>query len=176
MNTAAAMTLHQPMRLFEPDFIKRFRLALTSMETFMAAASLLLLLALVFGQVLARNFFDSSIPAADILSRYLVLYVTFFGAALAIEKHRHIRLDVIAACLPPEKTNSLHAPLYLISAIVCTLLCWAAIRFWYDDWQHVAEYERWTSLLALITPFGFGLASLHFLLGGLFGIPGEDST
>jgi len=98
---------------FEPDLIRRMRLSLIRMETFMAAASLLLLLALVFGQVLARNIFESSIPAADILSRYLVLYVTFFGAALAIEKQRHIKLDVIAACLPPEKTRSLRAPLYL---------------------------------------------------------------
>lgn len=161
---------------FEPDLIKRMRLALARMETFMAAASLLLLLALVFGQVLARNIFETSIPAADILSRYLVLYVTFFGAALAIEKQRHIKLDVIAACLPPEKTRLLRAPLHLISAIICAMLCWAAIRFWYDDWQYVADYERWTSLLALITPFGFGLATLHFLLGGLFGISDEEHT
>jgi hypothetical protein len=47
-------------------------------------------------------------------------------------------------------------------------MTWAAIRFWYDDWQYVAEHERWSSILALITPFGFGLLTLHFLLGGLF--------
>ena len=42
------------------------------------------------------------------------------------------------------------------------------MRFWYDDWQYVAEHERWSSILALITPFGFCLLVLHFLLGGLF--------
>jgi TRAP-type C4-dicarboxylate transport system permease small subunit len=152
----------------EPYWITALRHALIRMETFMAGGSLLLLLAIVFGQVLVRNFLDSGIPHADVLSRYLVLYVTFFGAALAIESHRHIRIDVVAACLKPERISQLRPPLYLISAVLCVVLTRAAMRFWYDDWQYVAEHERWTSILALITPFGFSLLSLHFLLGGLF--------
>jgi TRAP-type C4-dicarboxylate transport system permease small subunit len=62
----------------------------------------------------------------------------------------------------------LRPPLYLISACLCAALTWAAMRFWYDDWQYVADHERWASILALITPFGFSLLTLHFLLGGLF--------
>ena len=152
----------------EPYWIKSLRHALVRMDTFMAGLSLLLLLSLVFGQVLMRNLLNSSIPHADILARYLVLYVTFFGAALAIESHRHIRIDVVAACMRPEGIRLIRPPLYLISALVCAVMTWAAIRFWYDDWQYVAEHERWSSILALITPFGFGLLTLHFLLGGLF--------
>ena len=152
----------------EPYWIKSLRHALVRMDTFMAGLSLLLLLSLVFGQVLMRNLLNSSIPHADILARYLVLYVTFFGAALAIESHRHIRIDVVAACMRPEGMRLIRPPLYLISALVCAVMTWAAVRFWYDDWQYVAEHERWSSILALITPFGFGLLTLHFLLGGLF--------
>jgi TRAP-type C4-dicarboxylate transport system permease small subunit len=152
----------------EPYWITSLRHALIRMETFMAGSSLLLLLAIVFGQVLVRNFLESSIPHADILSRYLVLYVTFFGAALAIESHRHIRIDVVAACMKPERIHLLRPPLYLVSAGLCAMMTWAAMRFWYDDWQYVAAHERWASILALITPFGFSLLTLHFLLGGLF--------
>jgi TRAP-type C4-dicarboxylate transport system permease small subunit len=152
----------------EPHPIKRLRHALTRMETFVAGIAFLLLLALVFGQVLARNFFDSSIPGADILSRYLVLYVTFFGAALAVESHRHIRLDVVAACLPDRLRDILRSPLYLLSSLLCAVFAWAAWRFWYDDWQYVAEHERWSSILALITPFGFCLLAFNFLIAGLF--------
>lgn len=152
----------------EPYWIKNLRHALVRMDTFMAGLSLLLLLSLVFGQVLMRNLLNSSIPHADILGRYLVLYVTFFGAALAIESHRHIRIDVVAACMRPEGIRVIRPPLYLISAAVCSVMAWAAMRFWYDDWQYAAEHERWSSILALITPFGFSLLTLHFLLGGLF--------
>jgi TRAP-type C4-dicarboxylate transport system permease small subunit len=159
----------------EPYWITSLRHALVRMETFMAGLSLLLLLSLVFGQVLMRNLLNSSIPHADILARYLVLYVTFFGAALAIESHRHIRIDVVAACMRPEGIRLIRPPLYLISAVVCAIMTWAAMRFWYDDWQYVAEHERWSSILALITPFGFSLLTLHFLLGGLFIATASDS-
>ena len=152
----------------EPYWITSLRHALVRMDTFMAGLSLALLLSLVFGQVLMRNLLNSSIPHADILARYLVLFVTFFGAALAIESHRHIRIDVVAACMRPEGIRMIRPPLYLLSALVCGVMTWAAVRFWYDDWQYVAEHERWSSILALITPFGFSLLTLHFLLGGLF--------
>lgn len=156
------------MPIPEPAWISSFRHALLRMETLVAGGSLLLLLALIFGQVLARNFLNASIPHADILSRYLVLYVTFFGAALAVDAHKHIRLDVIAACLPIERCRKFRPPLYLVSAAVCAVFAWAAGRFWYDDWQYVAEAERWSSILALVTPFGFGLLTVNFLLSGLF--------
>jgi len=142
----------------------------------MAGTSFFILLSLVFGQVIARNVFHSSIPNADIVSRYMVLYVTFFGAALAIEYHKHIRIDVVAACMQPEQILKLRPPLYLISAAICGVLTWAAARFWYDDWQYIADYERWASILALITPFGFFLLALHFLIGGLFSPPPDENA
>ncbi|MGB5305860.1 MAG: hypothetical protein WBO57_06435, partial [Gammaproteobacteria bacterium] len=75
-----------------------------------------------------------------------------------------------------ERCQRIKPVLFLISTILCGLLTWAAMRFWYDDWQYVAQHERWSSVLALITPFGFGLLTLHFLLGTLFrqagGAPG----
>jgi TRAP-type C4-dicarboxylate transport system permease small subunit len=156
------------MPFTEPAWITRFRDGLNRLETSIAGISLLLLLTLVFGQILARNFLHSSIPEADILSRYLVLYVAFFGAALAVRSHRHIRLDIVAALLPHHQILRIRGPLYLISTVVCTLFAQAAARFWYDDWQHVADNERWSSIMALVTPFGFALLALNFLLAALF--------
>ena len=162
------------MPVTEPAWVASLRHTLVRLDGFMVCVSLSLLLLLVLAQVLMRNLFDGGIPNADILSRYLVLYVTFFGAALAIEEHKHIRLDILAVFFEADRTRALRRPLYLISAIVCAVLTWAAMRFWYDDWQYVAEHERWSSILALITPFGFGLLCVHFLLGALF--PGQPST
>jgi TRAP-type C4-dicarboxylate transport system permease small subunit len=94
---------------------------------------------------------------------------------MAIESHRHIKLDVIAVFMKPANIRLLKPPLYLISAILCAVLAWAASRFWYDDWQYIAEHERWSSVLALVTPLGFTLLALHFLIGGLF-TPAESSA
>jgi TRAP-type C4-dicarboxylate transport system permease small subunit len=157
----------------EPAWISALRHGLVRLDGFMAGLSLLLLLGLVLGQVLLRNLLDSGIPNADILSRYLVLYVAFFGAALAIERHRHIRIDIVAAFLTPERQRRIMPLLYLLSAAICAAMTWAAMRFWYDDWQYVAAHERWSSILALITPLGFCLLTLHFLIGGLY-LPSPD--
>lgn len=159
------------MPFTEPAWITRFRDGLNRLEITIAGVSLLLLLSLVFGQILARNLFHSSIPEADILSRYLVLYVAFFGAALAIRSHRHIRLDIVAALLTHRQIRLIRMPLYLISAVVCGMFTHAAARFWYDDWQYVSENEHWSAILALVTPFGFALLTLNFVLAALFARP-----
>ena len=87
---------------------------------------------------------------------------------------RHIRLDVVAAILPEKLRDVLRCPLYLLSSLLCAVFAWAAWRFWYDDWQYVAEHERWSSILALITPFGFCLIAFNFLIAGLFvAAPGD---
>ena len=160
----------------EPAWAASLRRTLLRMDAIMAGSALLLLLLLVFGQVLMRNLLDSGIPNTEILARYLVLYVSFFGAALAIDQHRHIRVDAVAAFLSEEQVRRLRTPLYLISAIICAAMAWAAMRFWYDDWHYVAEHERWASILALITPFGFCLLTVHFLLSGLFTPAGDNAS
>ncbi|MEZ5540952.1 MAG: TRAP transporter small permease subunit [Pseudomonadota bacterium] len=152
----------------EPAWISALRHTLIRLDGFMAGLSLMLLLALILGQVLLRNLLDSGVPNADVLARYLVLYIAFFGAALAIERHRHIRIDIVAAFLTQERLRRITPPLYLLSAMICAVMAWAAMRFWYDDWQFVAAHERWSSILALITPFGFCLLTVHFLIGGLY--------
>lgn len=159
----------------EPAWVAALRQFLIRLDTFMAAAALLLLLLLVFGQVVLRNLFSTGIPSAELLARYLVLYITFFGAALAIEQRRHIRIDVVAALFDHAWIRRLLPPLYLLSALVCVWLAQSALNFWYDDWLYVSAAERWTSVLALITPGGFCLLAVHFLLGALFA-PAEPAT
>lgn len=142
---------------------------LARLETWLAAASLALLVLLTLVQIIARNLFDSGLPAADAASRHLVLYVTFLGAALAIQHTRHIRIDVITVWLSEAWLRRLHPPLNLLAAGICGLLSHAAVRFWWDEWQYAAPHERWHTLFNLIIPIGFGLLTLHFALAMLLG-------
>jgi TRAP-type transport system small permease protein len=142
---------------------------LTRIETWLAGLSLLLLLALTLAQIIARNLFETGLPMADSITRYLVLYVTFFGAALAVDSQRHIRIDVVSAWLSDAWLDRLHRPLHLLAGVVCLLLTQAAVRFWLDEWQYAAMQVRWQVLVNLILPLGFGLLTLHFLLATLIG-------
>lgn len=147
---------------------------LLRLERWIGGGALLLLLILVLAQVVARNVFSLGLPMADTLTRYLVLYVTFFGAILAIHGQRHISLDVLCAWLGQGWRDRLYRPLHLFGALVSALLCQAAWAYWQDEWAHVSDAERWMTLLALILPVGFGLLSLHFLLAVLIGKPAAE--
>ena len=149
--------------------LHRFRRLLTRAETALAGLSLLLLVGLTLAQTVARNFFDTGLPGADAITRHLVLYILFFGAALAAENQRHIRIDVVAAWLSQDALDRLHRPLNALAAGVCVLFTQAALRFWLDEWEYVSAAERWQTLMNLILPFGFGLLCLHFLIAALLG-------
>jgi len=149
--------------------LEQLRRGLIRIEALLAGLSLLLLLLLSLGQIVARNFFDTGATAADELQRHLVIYVTFFGAALATDAGRHIRIDVLSAWLSEAWMERLHRPLNAIGLLVTGLWLQAALRFWRDEWQYAPAHEHWLVLLKLIIPVGFGLLALHFLLATLLG-------
>ncbi len=154
-----------PMR----TILLRSQRLLTRVETALAGLSLLLLVSLTLIQIIARNLFESGLPLADAITRHLVLYVTFFGAALAADAQRHIRIDVVSAWLSQQWLDRLYRPLHVLAGCVCLIMTKAAVRFWIDEWQYAANNERWQALLTLILPVGFGLLCLHFLLSAILG-------
>lgn len=137
---------------------------LVQVESTLAALSLLLLLTLVLAQILLRNVYNVGLPIAETLSRYLVLYVTFFGAALAIGEDRHIQMDVLVRWLPRSWQLRLHRMLATIAVAVASAFTLAAGRVWLDEWRYAPDAERWLAVLIAIVPLGFGLLSVHFLL------------
>ena len=153
--------------------LHRIRQVLNRIQTLLAASSLLLLLLSSLAQILARNLFDAGFAGADSLARYLVLYVTFAGAALAVDQHRHIRIDAANLLLSDRVQAMLYRPLQVLAMLVCLAFTHAAVRFWRDEWAFAQAQEQWQVLVGLVIPAGFALLSLHFLLAALCG-PGRD--
>jgi TRAP-type C4-dicarboxylate transport system permease small subunit len=149
--------------------IKRLHNKLIRLGTWLAAGSLFLLLALALLQILARNLFDAGIAEADTLTRYLVLYVTFFGAAVAVQRDRHIKIDVACALLSPAMLKKLYRPVQMLAAVVCAFLADAAIRYWRDEWLYAPDHEHWLVLVGLVIPVGFVLLTTQFSLAAILG-------
>ncbi len=149
--------------------LRALRTQLVFVEGWLAACSLLLLILLALVQILARNLFDTGFADIDSLTRYLVLYVTFFGAAVAVTQERHIKIDVCCAMLRPGSVARLYRPMRLLAALVCAFLAHAAVRYWYDEWLYAPAHEHWQVLVSLIIPVGFVLLTLQFLLAAILG-------
>lgn len=149
--------------------IKRLHNWLIQLETWLAAGSLFLLLVLALLQILARNLFDAGIAEADTLTRYLVLYVTFFGAAVAVQRDRHIKIDVCCTLLSPATLRKLYRPTQGLAGLVCAFFADAAIRYWRDEWLYAPDHERWLVLVGLVIPVGFVLLAIQFALAAILG-------
>lgn len=140
------------------------RQKLILIEKFIAGTSLLLLLILAITQVVLRNFFELGFSDIDVISRHMVLFITFMGAALASENSQHIKIDCINSLLKPSIKDTLKRPLLIISAIICAAFFWYALQFWLDEKLYAPDNEKLALYLALIIPVGFFTLSLHFLL------------
>ncbi len=142
---------------------------LQKLETWIAASSLALLLALSIFQILLRNFFDFGYPEIDIINRHLLVICGMMGATLATSKLSHIKIDALNTVLSDSIKNHLSRPINLFSCAVCLLLCYYSTIFVSDEWQFAPANERWTLPFTLIYPFSFALISMHFLFNCIAG-------
>lgn len=68
---------------------------------FAIAICLAAMVALVFGNVVLRYVFNSGIAVSEELSRWLLVWLTFLGAIVALRQHAHLGVDTLVRALPP---------------------------------------------------------------------------
>ena len=90
--------------------------------TAVMAVALMIMVALVFGNVVLRYGFNSSITVSEEVSRWLFVCVTFMGAVVALREHTHLGTDVVVSRLPPLGKKICFALAHLTMLYVCYLL------------------------------------------------------
>ncbi len=130
------------------------------------------MIGLSFLQVLLRQFLGTGLLWADTLSRHLVLWVGFLGAALAAAEGKHFAWEAVT-----HREGSTGAVLRLASSLaaiaITAILALASWDFF------VAERAQGSALFtagaltvpswpfSAIIPIGFGLVLFHMALRGL---------
>jgi TRAP-type C4-dicarboxylate transport system permease small subunit len=66
------------------------------------ALCLAVMVVLVFGNVVLRYVFNSGIATSEELSRWLLVWLTFLGAIVALRQHAHLGVDTLVRALPPR--------------------------------------------------------------------------
>lgn len=141
---------------------------LTRAETLLASVCLATILLISLLEIGARNFFHSGIPGASTLIQYLVLWVSFLGAVVAV-RERHIKIDIATILISENWRRKLERPIFIFCTLVCATLCWHAVRFWLDEWSNVPSQEKWIAGMGIIFPLSFSLLTLHFALRVIIG-------
>ncbi|MDE3058844.1 MAG: TRAP transporter small permease subunit [Bacteroidota bacterium] len=122
-----------------------------------------------FGQVMLRNFFDTSIEWGDILLRHLVLWVGFLGATVASGEGRHIKLELLTKFVSARVQRILGALSSLFAALICVLLFHASIVFINIgiDPESILILHIPTWYFVVIFPAGYGLMAFRFAIVAL---------
>jgi TRAP-type C4-dicarboxylate transport system permease small subunit len=96
--------------------------------TALMAVALMIMVVLVFGNVVLRYGFNSSITQSEEISRWLFVWVTFMGAVVALREHAHLGTDVLVARLPPMGKKVCLVLGHLTMLYVCYLLFRGALE------------------------------------------------
>lgn len=134
----------------------------------LAVGGLLLLLAVgTTIQVFTRYFLGMTFDWFDEGSRYLLVFVTFAGAGMAVKYGAHFSMEAVTQYVPPRLAAALRALANLLSAAVMLVIAW----YGWEQTALLARYGMTTASLGMpmwvaylpIPVFGATIA-LRFLL------------
>ncbi|WPZ16983.1 TRAP transporter small permease [Geobacillus subterraneus] len=136
------------------------------------AATLALMCILVFGNVVLRYGFNSGITWSEEMSRFLFIWMSFFGAIGALKDNDHLGVDTLLRKLPPRAKQVV----FLISnAIVLYVLYLLLDGSWKITLSSMGSRAPATGLpmafiygTGLVVSIGMGIITLFHMYQALF--------
>lgn len=132
--------------------------ALTGLLVLCLAAMLLL----AAGQILWRNAFRASIPHAEELLEWLVLWVAMLGAMAASVRSRHITIDALSHLLNASARRWAAIVAQSFATAVCAALLLITGSFWIESMGYgettLGDAPRW--LFESIVPAAFAVMAV----------------
>ena len=124
---------------------------------FIIAACLAAMVVLVFGNVFLRYVFNSGITVSEELSRWLMVWLTFLGAIVALREHAHLGVDTLVRALPATGKR------------ICFVLSYSLML--YADWLLLAGSWRQTIINIDDRAPATGLSlGIFYFVGVVFGV------
>jgi TRAP-type C4-dicarboxylate transport system permease small subunit len=90
--------------------------------SFLMVLSLLLMVAMVFGNVVLRYGFNTGIMVSEELSRWLFVWMTFLGAIVAMRSHAHLGTDSLVSRLPVGGKKLCLGTSHLLMLFLCFVM------------------------------------------------------
>ncbi|MBN8993244.1 MAG: TRAP transporter small permease [Rhizobiales bacterium] len=121
------------------------------------ALCLAVMVVLVFGNVVLRYGFNSGITVSEELSRWLLVWLTFLGAIVAVREHAHLGVDTLVRKLGPTGKR------------ICFIINYGLML--YADWLLLAGSWRQTIINVDDRAPATGLSlGIFYAVGVIFGV------
>lgn len=143
----------------------KFNKIFTTIENFLLELFLGVMVLTVLMQILMRNLFQSGISGGDDLIRHLVLWVAFFGAAIATRSDSHVRIDVLKQLVTGRLKGYKDIVINLFSCVICIILMFASCQFVFIEYQSQGHSQFlnlpvWT--MEIVMPLGYLIIAIRF--------------
>jgi TRAP-type C4-dicarboxylate transport system permease small subunit len=143
-------------------------------------AALLLIIAIAVVCHMVFNRFVLNLPTSwqTEFVTYALIASTFLGAPWVLLTRGHVNVELIPLMLSHRGRFVLALIAYLASALLCILLTWGSIEFWYEAWEanwtsdSIWAPKLWKAYLSM--PIGFFAISLQYIADLLCLINGRD--
>ena len=145
--------------------LARFDLWFKRVNAGVVVAMMALMVALVFANVVSRYLFNRSFIWAEELSQYLMVWVTFLGAGLALRQGRHVAVEMLQDALPGPIGRAMRvlvAVLVIAFLVVLVVLGFQIVEFAWQ--QETPAMNISAGIPYLAVPVGALLFLSHFLL------------
>jgi TRAP-type transport system small permease protein len=124
------------------------------LERWLAALALLVVCVISLGNVVVRYTTDASFAFTEEFSVFLLVVLTFAGAALAARRHVHIRIELVEELLPLRLRPVLYVLQWAASVLLLGLVVWyGALLTWEEySWESLSPglgYPTWIYLIWL---------------------------
>lgn len=81
----------------------------------------------VFLQFFTRYVLNDSVAWTEEIARYLLIWITFIGAAISFRRGSHIGVEALQHFLPEKAARSLRFTIDVVTVVFVALLCWFSV-------------------------------------------------
>ncbi|MFP5334504.1 MAG: TRAP transporter small permease [Actinomycetes bacterium] len=144
-------------------YVLSFRWAnhLSQLTGYLSAVALVLATGVTLHAVLGRYFFGVPTVWQGEVSIYLLMFVTFVGAAYGLRHHAHVGVDLIVEMLPTRSQLALRVVTAVLSLVVVLVVTWTSYELWHE--AYVGGFRSATAWRAPLSVV-YAILSLGMLL------------
>lgn len=147
------------------DGMGRFERTFVRVNRWIIAAMLGIMFIFVFTNVVTRYCFGFSIATAEEISTFLMIWITYLGAGLALREGRHASIDLLQDRLPALARRWLRVFLGVFILLFFLLLTYFGVRFCILGWsQETFATQIPRGIPYLVMPLGALAFALHLVL------------
>jgi TRAP-type C4-dicarboxylate transport system permease small subunit len=149
---------------------------------YLSGAALLAATFTMMHGVASRYFFGYPTIWQTEFSIYLLMFVTFVGAAYGLHHHAHVGVDLLVQSAPPRVQLALRLLSSVLSLLVIIVVLYTATAMWWEategGWTSSTAWRAPLSMVYAILPLGMLLVAcqyIAFIIEGVQGLLGTVS-